>query len=227
MSKNNDLSTTLVGMGPVYGRDLSHWLNETGYTWEKAAQILRAKVTTLRRLASDKNQGRVLPAAFERKLVDAWSATKTAKADITTTKGAREHLRGNQNIAVTPIIDGDGYRLGAAVRNEPGYTPFKPDSPNGKLRFASHDEAQTAADAMNEAKGLDKETAMEIVLSSMGRQIAKDAHREGDVYDVVIRLRVGLFGEGVTRETIREQLQDAIETNEHVIKIDGIEVTPT
>lgn len=130
----------------------------------------------------------------------------------------------HQKLAVTTIVDPTGFRLGVAVLNEPGFTPFKPDSPNGKLRFKTLEDAQAKADELNEAKGLSKERATEIMLSTVGAQLENE--RDVRVYEVVVRLRVGRFDGEATPLSIRERLQEAIEINDHVIKVDSIEVTP-
>jgi hypothetical protein len=55
----------------------------------------------------------------------------------------------------------DGYQLGVAVANEPGYNPIQ-----GK-RFERYDEAKNWATALNDHIGLSSDEAMDIVGSTM------------------------------------------------------------
>lgn len=62
-----------------------------------------------------------------------------------------------------PRING---ALGVAIANETGYMPV----PLAWVRFASFSDAEVEADRLNTLVGLDDETAMRIVFSTMGGQ---------------------------------------------------------
>jgi hypothetical protein len=68
--------------------------------------------------------------------------------------------------AFTAVIE-DGYMLGVAVANEPGYNPI-----NGKT-FDTYDEAKVWANGLNQHIGLKYSEAMDIIISTMrGSRVA-------------------------------------------------------
>jgi hypothetical protein len=68
--------------------------------------------------------------------------------------------------AFTPIVVEEGYILGRADENIPGYTPIY-----AKV-FDTIEEAEQTADELNERHGLTKKEAYEIIASTM-RQLTK------------------------------------------------------
>jgi hypothetical protein len=68
--------------------------------------------------------------------------------------------------AFAEVCEGDAWKLGVAVANEPGYHPCK-------RVFKSQDEAREWADGLNEHIGLDRRAAALIIASTMGgRRVA-------------------------------------------------------
>jgi hypothetical protein len=74
-----------------------------------------------------------------------------------------------RRMAYVPVLEGppdrtvDGWYLGMAVENSPGYHPLRP----GFGPYADHAAAITHADEINTKLGYAKEQATEIVISSM------------------------------------------------------------
>jgi hypothetical protein len=65
-----------------------------------------------------------------------------------------------KSYAFVAVIN-EGYRLGVAVANEPGYSPI-----SGKT-FDSYDEAKQWANELNDHIGLSRDAALDIVGSTM------------------------------------------------------------
>lgn len=68
--------------------------------------------------------------------------------------------------AFTPIVIEDGYILGRADENIPGYTPIE------YRVFDTYEEAQKMADELNESFGLSNKESYEIIMSTM-RKLTK------------------------------------------------------
>ena len=72
-----------------------------------------------------------------------------------------ETSRAPSNIAVVALIEKDGWRVGLATRDEPGYYPMNYGP------FASQQEANEFADNANEQLGHSPKEALDILCSSM------------------------------------------------------------
>jgi hypothetical protein len=66
--------------------------------------------------------------------------------------------------AFVPVVEKNGWALGVAVLNEPGYSPI------GGLSWARREDAKHWADGMNEHIGLSPDQALDIVCSTMGKR---------------------------------------------------------
>ena len=69
------------------------------------------------------------------------------------------------NFAWVAVIDSEGYTLGGAFRDEPGYSPMREPE-----YFDTWERANIEADLRNEAMGITDAEALEIVASSMRAQ---------------------------------------------------------
>ena len=70
--------------------------------------------------------------------------------------------------AWVPVIDSEeGFTLGLATVGEPGYRPLKPEN---RMNFKTYDEANEAADGLNERLGLTPEQASKVMIDSVKRQ---------------------------------------------------------
>jgi len=79
---------------------------------------------------------------------------------ITDPEGPRFRLR----FAFTAVVKFDGFIIGRADENVPGFTPFKAEG-----SFATREAAQDRADELNRHLGLSKEEALRIVGTAMAR----------------------------------------------------------
>lgn len=98
------------------------------------------------------------------------AAKKAKKAKNVASKGAAP-VADRRRAYVAVVADDRTYRLGIATEGEAGYDRIREDSDAG-APFASMDDANRAARAYNDGLGLSEKDAMDIVLSTIGAQMA-------------------------------------------------------